>query len=184
MKYKNFVWPHNPSVYTIDYGKRIHHVGIPYGRYLLQDMGYSGRVMRGQGEFYGPKAYETFRKLADTFYLTGPGVLIHPEWQAASAYFSALSLRQEPLPDYVSYTFEFREEAFVYNTELKQVGTVAGEAAGGGHDGEIRWHTVLPGECLSRIAAQYGKTLEELMRLNPQIKNPNRILPGERVRVA
>ena len=39
------------------------------------------------------------------------------------------------------------------------------------------------GETLWAIAQTYGLTLGGLMALNPQIKNPNVIRPGQQVRV-
>jgi LysM repeat protein len=37
---------------------------------------------------------------------------------------------------------------------------------------------VASGENLSSIAVRYGVSLDEILRLNPQIE-PNRIMPGE-----
>ena len=36
---------------------------------------------------------------------------------------------------------------------------------------------------LGCISLRYGTTVEKLVRPNPQVKNPNLIYPGERVRV-
>ena len=57
MRYKDFTWPHNPRVYTIDYERRMAENKVPYGLYHLQDLGRGHRVMRGEGEFVGPDAY-------------------------------------------------------------------------------------------------------------------------------
>lgn len=45
-----------------------------------------------------------------------------------------------------------------------------------------KYHTVLPGETLSRIAAQYNTTYTELAKLNG-IKNPDVIYAGQKIRV-
>ena len=42
---------------------------------------------------------------------------------------------------------------------------------------------IKPGDNLSLIAAQHGTTVRELMRLNPNIKNPNMIKAGEELHV-
>lgn len=184
MRYKDFVWPHNPRVYTIDFTRKLSEAEVPYGRYVLQDMGFTRRILRGQGEFVGEGAYERFQRLASVFYQTGPGTLVHPLWQTASAYFTALSLRQEPRSDYVSYSFEFREEYGEYATGLTQVEQKeTGEPSGPTADREELWHTVSRGETLWGIAAQYGVKPEEMLKRNPQLKNPNIIMVGERVRV-
>lgn len=44
-----------------------------------------------------------------------------------------------------------------------------------------RTHTVVPGDTLSGIAAQNGRTPAQLIALNPQIENPNLIYPGQTV---
>jgi hypothetical protein len=48
------------------------------------------------------------------------------------------------------------------------------------------WHIVRPGENLHRIAARYLGSTErwpELARLNPEVQDPNRLEPGQRIRV-
>jgi len=187
MRYKDFVWPHNPRTYTIEYKRAMGNHKVPFGRYHLQDLGPARRVMRGEGEFVGEDAYETFQALASVFYSGGPGVLVHPVWQAANAYFVELSLAQEPRKDYVRYTFTFWEDYGGYRACARKVpeksgGGGAASAASSTESGQV-WHTVARGENLWRIARSYGVELTEVIALNPQIKNPNLIYPGERVRV-
>lgn len=185
MRYKDYVWPHNPRTYTIDYERKMAAQKVPFGRYHLQDLGLTRRVMKGEGEFVGPTAYEEFKKLASVFYQSGPGPLVHPVWQASEVYFVELSLRQEPRADYVSYAFTFWESSTQTDTAIRREETVTagsgGTAAGGSSAG--RTHTVTAGETLWDIALDYGLELTELIALNPQIKNPNLILPGEQVTV-
>ena len=90
MRYKGYSWPHNPRVYSIDYERNMAVNKIPFGYYFLQDLGRTRRVMRGEGEFCGEDAYAQFGELANVFYEKGPGILIHPLWQTASAYFVEL----------------------------------------------------------------------------------------------
>ena len=82
----------------------------PFGLFRLQDLGRTNRIMEGEGEFVGPDAYSQFGQLANMFYNGGPGLLIHPLWQAANAYFVSLRLEQEPRPDFVRYSFTFWED--------------------------------------------------------------------------
>lgn len=188
MRYKNYTWPYNPRTYLIEYQRNIAVHRVPYGRYCLQEMGLTRRVLRGEGEFMGPGAYDEFKKLATVFYSTGPGLLVHPVWQTTSAYFVGLSLKQEPLEDFVRYTFEFWEDYTGYETAPVEERT---QESGGGDSpvpqsaaSNARYHTVVQGETLWGIARRYGLTLEALIALNPQIKNPNLIYPGQKVRVA
>ena len=46
-----------------------------------------------------------------------------------------------------------------------------------------RLHTVRRGETLYSVARSYGVTLERLIAANPQIPDPNRIYPGQSIRI-
>ena len=178
MRYKDYVWPHNPKVYTIDYERKMAVDKVPFGLYRLQDLGRTRRVMRGEGEFVGKDAYAQFGKLANVFYSEGPGQLVHPLWQTANAYFVELTLKQEPRPDYVSYSFTFWEELDYYDGKLKleeteQVASVPVESR--------VVHKVVKGDTLWAIAKKYGVTMEQLLQYNPEIKNPNLIRVGQEV---
>ena len=48
MRYKNFVWPHNPRVYSIDFTRHVAAKKVPFGDYILQDLGLGHRVLRGE----------------------------------------------------------------------------------------------------------------------------------------
>jgi LysM repeat protein len=45
------------------------------------------------------------------------------------------------------------------------------------------FHTVKSGDVLWKIAKAHGMTLDSLIKLNPEIKNPNRIFVGQRIRI-
>ena len=189
MRYKDFVWPHNPRTYTIEYRRAMGEHKVPFGRYHLQDLGPCKRVMKGEGEFVGPKAYEQFKELASVFYADGPGVLIHPVWQTAKAYFVQLALAQEPRRDYVRYTFTFWEDYDKYSQVLgEQVKAQTAQkppaaSPGGGKETEEVWYVVVRGDTLWGIAQRHGTTLGRLLELNPSIKNPNVVSVGQKVRV-
>ncbi len=187
MRFKSFVWPHNPRVYSITYERKLAVHKIPFGRHCLQSLGQTRRVLRGEGEFVGEGAYDTFKALASVFYEETPGVLAHPVWMAATAWFAGLELRQEPRRDYVAYSFEFWEVVEAGDTgELERrptqtPGTGARREDGG--QGAV-WHTVVRGDTLWALARRYGVALERIIALNPDIRNPNLIYPGQRVRIS
>ena len=183
MRFKTFVWPHNPKVYSITYERKMAVHKIPFGRHCLQSLGQTRRVMKGEGEFVGEGAYKEFGKLATVFYDNGPGILIHPAWQTSNAYFVELSLAQEPRKDYVRYTFTFWESFDGYKAKARAAKAGSGSASGKTQTAGQVWHTVVKGESLWKIAKDYGVELGQVAALNPDIKNPNLILPGERVRV-
>jgi prophage DNA circulation protein len=184
MRYKGYVWPYNPRTYTIAYERKMAVNKIPFGRYHLQELGLTRRVLKGEGEFEGEDAYTEFKKLAYVFYDPGPGTLVHPIWQTTQAYFVELSLKQEPRRDYVRYAFTFWETYDGYRDTVIQA-TVAGDdntSTNGSTTGAV-YHTVTQGDTLWAIAGRYNVSLSTLVSLNPQIKNPNFVLVGEKVRV-
>ena len=183
MRYKSYTWPHNPRVYSIDFRRPVAAHKMPFGRYQLQDLGMSQRGMEGEGECVGPGAYAEFQRLACVFYEDGPGLLVHPLWQAANAYFVSLRVEQAPRPNYVRYSFTFWEDYSLYSALATRTGGSASTAESGGTNTQAACHQVVKGDTLWALARQYGVSLAELIALNPQIKNPNLIRVGEEVRV-
>ena len=182
MRYKEYIWPHNPATYSITYERQVAVHKVPFGRYCMQDLGLGCRVMRGQGEFSGKNAYGEFKKLASVFYSGGPGLLIHPLWQISNAYFTSLKLEQEPRPDYVRYSFEFRERYDGYNEKLSvRDASEEGADATVKTTGQENACIVVSGDTLWGIARRWDVSLESLLQANPGIKNPNLIRPGDKV---
>ena len=48
---------------------------------------------------------------------------------------------------------------------------------------ETQYYVIKAGDTLGAIAAKYGTTVNNLMALNPYIKNANLIYPGNKVRL-
>lgn len=188
MRYKDYTWPHNPKVYSVERQRRLVVHQIPYGRCVIQDLGGMYRVLRGEGVFAGEGAYEQFRKLAAVFQEDGPGLLVHPVWQTERARFASLQVTEEPLPDYVRYRFEFWEDWSGYEGGLTEVDvseTQTNEMAESKQENrEATVYIVKKGDTLWGIAKRCGVTLTALIEANPQIKNPNLIYPGDRVNLS
>ena len=187
MRYKNYTWPHNPETFVVEYRRQMAAHKVPMGGCVLQDLGVNCRILRGEGEFAGPGAYEEFKALAEVFRQEGPGMLVHPVWQTDRAYFVSLSVTEEPKPDYVRYSFAFWEDDSGYDGGLTK--TSNGQRAGSGgassasRTAAARTYTVKRGDTLWGIARRYGVTLQSLIAANPQIKNPNLIYPGNEVKL-
>lgn len=177
MRFKNYIWPHNPRIYSITYERKMAVNKIPLGRHYLQSLGQTRRVFRGEGEFAGEEAYDSFKELASVFYEETAGPLIHPIWMATTAWFVGLKLEQEPRRDYVRYSFEFWEVLPGLSTGPETQNTQRENAT-------PLWHTVVRGDSLWMLARRYGTTVEALLELNPAIRNPNLIVVGQKVRVA
>lgn len=45
------------------------------------------------------------------------------------------------------------------------------------------WYTVQKGDNLTKIAKRYGTTVAQIVKLNPDIKNPNLIKVGQKIRI-
>lgn len=186
MRYKEFTWPHNPEIYTVEYRRQMAAHKVPFGRCVLQDLGYTYRVLKGEGVFTGNDAYRQFQELAAVFQESGPGLLVHPVWQAERAYFVELKVTEEPLPDYVRYSFTFWEDWNGYSGGL--TASDDGDALSGtgsrtaaAESAAAETYTVRKGDTLWGIAKRYDVTLAALIAANPQIKNPNLIYPGDKV---
>lgn len=187
MMFKNFVWPHNPKVYSITFERKMANFKVPFGGHYLQSLGQTRRVFKGEGEFVGEGAYEKFKELATVFCEETPGVLVHPVWMAATAWFVGLEVEQEPRSDYVKYSFEFWELYSALTDKLTETAVSSGSGvtslSGGASDQAAVYHTVVQGDTLWDMANTYGVSLTAVIQWNPQIKNPNLIYPGQKVRV-
>ena len=186
MRYKEFTWPHNPESYTVEYRRQMAAHKVPFGRCVLQDLGYTYRVLKGEGVFTGNDAYRQFQELAAVFQESGPGLLVHPVWQAERAYFVELKVTEEPLPDYVRYSFTFWEDWNGYSgglTASDDGGALSGTGSrtAAAESAAAETYTVRKGDTLWGIAKRYDVTLAALIAANPQIKNPNLIYPGDKV---
>lgn len=182
MRFKNYIWPHNPTTFRVQYRRNVAVQEVPFGGFCTEDLGAVCRVMEGEGEFSGTHAYRNFKELAAVFADPGPGLLVHPVCQTISAYFVSLQLTEQPLPNYVRYTFAFWENGeaptpTVHLTENVEQTTRKEESL------EETIYRVKRGDTLWHIARRFHMTLSDLIALNPQIKNPNLIHPGERVTV-
>ena len=173
MRFGSFVWPNNPRTYTISCKRQTAVHKVPMGGFVVQDLGRTATVMKGEGEFFGAHAYDTFLELLAAFQKGGRGVLVHPVWQTAGAYFTELELTQEPRDDYVAYRFTFCESPGAAEAEAAEAETGEGQ----------RFYELREGQSLWTVSSAYGLSMTELLRLNPQIAKPNSVAAGTRVRV-
>ncbi len=175
IRFKTYVWPHNPRTYEIAFTRDIAYHKVPFGAYILQNMGRGRRVLRGAGEFAGDGAYDEFKKLATVFYDNTPGLLVHPVWQESYAYFAKLVLKQVPTENYVAYEFEFWES-------FDQYGAVSEAGVGNLGDPEVGYVRLKDGESFWTVATKYGDP-STILSKNPQIQNPNSVPIGTLIKI-
>lgn len=173
MQYRSFVWPVNPRVYEVEYRRTLHSYKLPFGGYVVQNLGLQNRIFRGEGEFTGPTAYEKFRELAVLFEDDRGGKLVHPIWPEVRAFFAKLTLREEPREDYVSYSFEFWEykpgRFEIISDRIDDIDY---------HDkfeifpNKKKYVSAQEGDTLEIIAGKCSITVEAIMALNEDIEDP------------
>lgn len=172
MKFRDFTWPNNPRSFTVQRRRALVSRKLPFQAYRVQDMGEDLCVFKGEGEFVGERAYADFMRLAELFSDGKPGLLVHPVFTATEVYFASLKLRQEPTENYVNYEFEFWE-----NSDGLMRGSAVLKAA-------PQYYTVSDGEGLGDVVLHSGVDADELIRLNPQIANVNRLEAGKTLKIS
>lgn len=172
MKFKDYTWPNNPRTFEVSSSREVRSHKLPFSGFVIQDMGKNRRVFKGEGEFAGEDAYESFRRLTEVFDEGSAGILTHPVWQPVRACFVRLELIEEPGENYLRYGFEFWECPEPESSgETEMTGL------------EHLFHDVLNGESLGDIALGRGVTVDALLTLNPQVRNPSILSAGSRIRI-
>jgi len=172
MKYKTFTWPNNPKTFEVELKQTLHSYKLPFSGFAVQNLGSQQRIFKGEGEFAGPDAYDSFRRLAAQFNQTA-GWLEHPVWPPVKVHFAKLKLKQEPKQEYVSYSFEFWEcpEQTGYTESTPPAD-------------KVKYISALSGDSLSTIASRYSKTLASLLSLNPQVSGTDSFAEGQIIRIS
>lgn len=108
MSFKGVDWPQNPEQYRQVSIREPVYGKDSAGNAVFSGMGPVKVTVTGSGAFFGTNAYENFKVLSTLFAQSTVGALYHPVWGTVQAYFTGLELTQEPKPDYVAYSFEFK----------------------------------------------------------------------------
>lgn len=109
MKFRMFQWQENPERFGIWAVCAPEYTGNEYGGYDYQGLGPMCRVFSGSGVFCGAEAVQQFNALAVLMATRAEGELYHPVWGTTTAYLTELEMSQESRPDYIAYSFTFRE---------------------------------------------------------------------------
>ncbi len=161
-QFRAFRFPVNPQRLEIGEGPRVQTHALAQTGYLLLPAAGAPAVIRGSGVFTGGGAADDFRRLRAEYLSGGSGVLILGAYGSLDAVFRTLTCTGRQ-GDSVGYDFEFVEFP-VTRTQASGV-----------------THTARAGETLWEIARRYGVPVERLMALNPHLRTPGDLSPGQEV---
>lgn len=160
MSFKKYVFPVNPWVIKVIHRHRTAEHKIPYGLSNIQDLGDEGRIISGEGEFFGSDCAEQFGKLKALFNEGGGGMLYIPSQKPLYAIFQRLELIGKDIEGVIKYGFTF-EESFGHIQTVNFT-----ECIGNGK------------KSLWDFAYEYGIAVETLMTVNPDILRPDTAIPS------
>lgn len=109
MKFRMFRWLENPENFGLRAVCAPEYQENEYGAYDYTGMGPMCRVYTGSGVFIGEDAVQQFNALAVLMAVREQGELYHPVWGTTTAMLTELEMSQQSRPDYIEYSFTFRE---------------------------------------------------------------------------
>ena len=165
MRFMGYEWHHNPREITFECGKSVSERLVPYDVSQIQQTGRKNMVIKGTGELYGEDCLKQFEGLLELFRRPGAGVLAIENIEPLFAVFESVKILGTPKENVLGYGFVFREVM-----EEKE-------------SGKKTLHTAQNGESMWDISYKYNIVIDELMRLNPQIKRPDVVPGGEVIRL-
>lgn len=166
MSFRGFVFPVNPAVIRVTQKRHISRRAVPFGEDIVADTGKSGRVISGEGEFFGAGAQQAFDELREVFEQKGAGMLYVPSQKPVLACFERLELNGRDVEGVIGYSFSFIE--CENGSDVESVYCIA---ADGSHS-------------LWDYSYLYGRDIMELIRLNPDVRRPDtRLEAGKELRL-
>lgn len=192
MQFKGYVWPNNPTTFETTFTKKTVQNHYPFTNFVeIEELGII-REFKGEGEFVGEGAYEEFSKMVvQCFYGKGAGLLKHPTLAPTTVKMTELKQMQEPVANYVKYSFTFQENkppiANVTSIKTTNESSAVKEAVKILESTKDSPETIISnidyrikqGDTLTKIAKQYKTSIDEILKLNKGIKNPNLIITGK-----
>lgn len=167
MRFGGYTFRHNPAKLRIDDEANIVRLISPCTPPDSIALGRKLRVITGEGELYGADCTEQYCGLHSLYEKGSKGLLSLPNMPPVYAYLRELRLIAEPSDDVLSFSFGFIE-------------------ARGGAEAvtpEDCYTVRDDGESLWDIAYACGSSVDELVRLNPQIRYIGCLSAGEKVRI-
>ncbi len=165
MSFGDFHWLHNPLEIKIENRRLVYNEIHPQRGEKLYESGNGCRVITGRGELLGDDCIDKFRELYEVFKKGESRMLSLPIFGPIYAKFTALEVLGNSTPDLLTYSFEFTEaDSFSFEERKEYV-------------------KAKEGETLFDIAFNERVSVDELVSYNPQIKRPDKLISGERVKL-
>ena len=165
MRFMGYEWHHNPREIKFECAKKVSESLVHESTAQIQETGRKNMIISGVGELYGADCQSQFEALLELFKKKGVGVLAIENLEPVFAVFENISLIGTPREDVLTYGFVFREV-------MEEKENIKPDC-----------HIAAEGEDLWDISYRYGIVIDELVRLNPQIKRPDIVAQGEVIRL-
>ena len=167
MRFGGVSMRHNPEKLSISGKNRLQEYLSPCCEADSVILGRELCRVSGEGVLFGADCLEQYHTLEKLQHSHRPSKLVLPKTQPMYAYLKELSLSAESQDDVLRYRFVFCE------AKSPRKAT----------QGEQVYVTMSQGESLWDIAYRFGRPIEALTALNPQIPLIDEISEGERVRL-
>lgn len=163
MSYKTFFFPDNPVSLSVEEEKSVKEVLIPFYGTDAEDLGRKKRRVRGEGYFTGPDCWQRWNELQKVYREPDPGSLRLPGQLPFLAVMDQLKLIGVAGENLIKYSFSF--------VECESSAAYTGRGV----------HRAQAGESLWDYAHRFGRTIEELVEANTQIRDVGCLEDGEKV---
>ena len=161
MSYKTFFFRDNPVSLSVEEEKSVKEVLLPFSGTDAENLGPKKRRVRGEGYFTGPDCWQQWNQLQRVYREPDPGSLRLPGQLPFLAVMSELKLIGVAGENLIKYSFSFVE----WDSSADYTGR-----------GE---HLAKEGESLWDYAHRFGRTMEELVAANTQIRDVGCLRHGE-----
>ena len=109
LQYDTFVFPTDPETLHMTFRHDVTVTPTEAGQWTVADGAHLGRIVEGEGVFYGSGAYASFQQLAAYIKNFQAKVLQHPKFGSFRAFLTKLEAVEEPNDGCLRYRFVFVE---------------------------------------------------------------------------
>ena len=163
MSYKTFFFRDNPVSLSVEEEKNVKEVLVPFQGTGAEDLGRKRRRVKGEGYFTGEDCWQQWNELQKLYREPDPGSLRLPGQLPFLAVMDQLKLIGVAGENLIKYSFSF--------VEWESSAAYTGRGV----------HRAKAGESLWDYAYRFGRTIEELVEANTQIRDVACLEQGEKV---